>query len=218
MWLRKLRKQAMKPRFLLKRLLRKVFKRKKSLLVGIYGPPNAGKTTLANRISGDFCGETMGEVTEIPHETRRAVKKEKITMESENGNLSLDIVDMPGLATKIDYLDFIDFGLDEDQAKYRAKEATEGVIDAVRWLDDLDAAILVMDSTEDPYTQVNIIMVGNMEARKIPILILANKIDLPDSYPGRIREAFPQHTIIPISALEGTNMENFYKEIVKCLG
>jgi hypothetical protein len=92
------------------------------------------------------------------------------------------------------------------------------VIEAIKWLDELDGVILVMDSTEDPFTQVNVVVVGNMEARKLPLLIAANKIDLPDASPSRIKSAFPQHPLVPISALEGQNMEKLYENIAKYFG
>ena len=50
----------------------KNFFKKKRARIGIYGPPNAGKTTLANRIIRDWTGDAMGSVSPIPHETRRA--------------------------------------------------------------------------------------------------------------------------------------------------
>ncbi len=188
---------------------------KRTARIGIYGPPNAGKTTLANRIIRDWTGDVMGSVSHIPHETRRARRREGVTIEANGSSVTLDIVDTPGLATKIDFHDFMAFGLDEEEAKRRAKEATEGVIEAVKWLDELDGVILVMDSTEDPYTQVNVTVIGNMEARNLPLLIAANKIDLPNSSPARIKSAFPQHPIVPISALEGRNIDLLYKEIAE---
>ncbi len=222
-------------------LIRALFFRKATAKIGIYGPPNAGKTTLANRIVHTFVDENedMGVATEVPHETRRAVMKSGIlidlksvpvqnptpnsnpnptpTSKSRRGKakLKLDVVDTPGLATKIDFHEFMAYGLEEEEAKKRAKEATEGVIEAIKWLDDIDGVVLLMDSTEDPYTQTNIIIIGNMEARGIPIIIAANKIDLVDAFPQRIMNAFPQHTVIPISALKGENMEGLYEEIAR---
>ena len=198
-------------------IFKNLFK-KKTAKIGIYGPPNAGKTTLANRIIRDWTGDAMGAVSSVPHETRRARRREGVTIESNGSRVTLDIVDTPGLATKIDFQEFMAHGLEEEEAKRRAKEATEGIIEAVKWLDDLDGVILVMDATEDPFTQVNVTVIGNMEARKLPLLIAANKIDLPESSPARIRSAFPQHPLVPISALEGQNIDTLYEEIADHFG
>jgi len=197
--------------------LKKLFKKKKAK-IGIYGPPNAGKTTLANRIVRDWTGDAMGSVSHIPHETRRARRREDVTITSNGSSVTLDIIDTPGIATRIDFHDFMAFGLPEEESKRRAKEATEGVMESVKWLEDLDGVILVMDSTEDPYTQVNVVIIGNFEARKLPILIAANKIDLPNSSPARIHNAFPQHPLVPISALDGKNIDLLYKEIAEHFG
>lgn len=192
--------------------------RKKSVRIGIYGPPNAGKTTLANRILSDFTGDSIGTSSEVPHETRRVKKREGVTIASNGSSITMDIVDTPGLATKIDFHDFMAYGIPEDEAKRRAKEATEGVIEAIKWMDNLDGVLLVMDSTEDPYTQVNVTVVGNMEARRLPMLIVANKMDLPGASVERIKGAFPQHTVVPISALKGNNMDLLYETIAKRFG
>ena len=78
---------------------------------------------------------------------------------------------------KVDYREFIEYGLKPAEAQQRAKEATKGVIEAIKWLEKVDAALVVMDSCEDPYTQVNLTILGNLEARNIPMIIVANKID-----------------------------------------
>ena len=195
--------------------LKKVFK-KSHLRVGIYGPPNAGKTTLANRIVRDWTGEVMGAVSEIPHETRRARVSSDIVIQSDGSSLTLDVVDTPGIATKIDFHEFVEsYGMTEEQGRRRAKEATEGVIEAIKWLDDVDGVLLVMDASVDPFNQINITILGNLEARKLPVLIAANKIDRKDSSPATIRNAFPQHPVVPISALNGHNIEKLYKSMVK---
>jgi GTP-binding protein Era len=188
--------------------------------IGIYGPPNAGKTTLANRIVRDWTGDAVGPVSEIPHETRRARRKENITITGANGgSIVIDIVDTPGVTTKIDYQEFLEYGLDKDEAIVRAREATEGVAEAMHWLrEDIDGVIYVLDSTLDPFLQVNIMMVGIIESRKLPVIIVANKIDLPDSSPARIKSAFPQHPVVSISGLEGRNVENLYEQMTEFFG
>ncbi|MFZ2534807.1 MAG: Era-like GTP-binding protein [Methanothrix sp.] len=198
--------------------IKKIFKKKRAR-IGLYGPPNAGKTTLANRILKDWStGDAIGTVSPIPHETRRAMRREGLVINANGSSIELDIVDTPGMATKIDFKEFMAFGLSEAESKKRAKEATEGVIEAIKWLDDLDGVLLVMDSTEDPYTQVNVTVIGNMEARKLPLLIVANKMDLPNASPSRISAAFPQHSIVPISALEGSNIDDLYQAIATHFG
>ncbi|MFW5865831.1 MAG: Era-like GTP-binding protein [Nanoarchaeota archaeon] len=200
----------------LKRLANKFFKqffsKKKELKLGLYGPPNGGKTTLANRICEDWLGESMGDVSNIAHETREIQVKEKIHIKSKDGKgeLLFNLVDTPGIATKIDYEDFIRQGIEEEEAKNRAKEATKGVISSIKWLDDMDAVVIVLDSTKDPFSQVNLTIIGNLQARKIPVLVLANKIDLKKSNLKKIQSAFPQYKVVGISAKTGKNVNKFY--------
>jgi len=207
-WATRLRRSS------LRRWLRRVFG-KRHARIGIYGPTNSGKTTLANRIARDWTGEVMGPTSEIPHETRRVRRKSNISVQTNGASLNIDIVDTPGIATKIDYRDFMGYGMNKKDSRRRAKEATEGVIESIRWLDDIDCVLLVMDSLQDPFTQVNITILGNLEARKLPVLIVANKVDLPDSSPSAIREAFPQHPVVPMSALTGANVDKLYGAMIE---
>jgi small GTP-binding protein len=188
---------------------------KRSVRLGIYGSVNVGKTTLANRISKDWTGEEIGKVSSIPHETRFVQKKEKVTIKHDKKNMTINLLDMPGLATKVDYKQFLRYGLSKRAAKKRAKEATDGIIEAIKWLNNVDSVLAVMDATKDPLTQVNITLLGNLEARKIPVIIVANKIDKKKSNPDAIREAFPQYPVVELSALKGTNMDNLYETIAK---
>lgn len=203
----------------LSKFLNAFFKKRQSR-IGIYGPPNAGKTTLSNRIVRDWTGDALGPVSEIPHETRRARRKEGITISNQNGNtVTIDIVDISGVTTKIDYQEFIEYGMEKDDAIKRAREATEGVAEAMHWLrKDIDGVIYMLDATLDPFTQVNIMLVGIIESRNLPVLIVANKIDLPDASASAIRKAFPQHPVIPVSGLEGNNMEELYEKMLEYFG
>jgi len=195
--------------------LKGLFK-KKPIRIGIYGPPNAGKTTLANRISKDWTGAIIGSVSPIPHETRHAQEKKEVVIKAEGSKVTFDIIDTPGIATKIDFHNFMEeYRLKEDESKKRAKEATEGVIEAIKWLDNVSGVVLVMDANEDPFTQINVTILGNLEARSLPTLIVANKIDLATASPATIKTAFPQHPVVPISALTGYNMDALYKTMVK---
>jgi small GTP-binding protein len=192
-----------------------IFGTKKDIRLGLYGETNVGKTTLANRISKDWTGETVGRASEIPHETRFVQRKEKVEIKLNGKKVWINLLDMPGIASKIDYRMFKKYGLKGKAAKQRAKEAADGVVEAIKWLNNVDTVLAVMDSTKDPLTQVNIMLLGNLEARKIPVVVVANKIDQKKSKPDAIREAFPQYPVVEVSALKGTNMNELYESIAK---
>lgn len=199
----------------LKKFLGNFFKKKNDVKLGLYGPPNGGKTTLANKICMDWIGEEMGKASPVAHETREIQIKEQVTIKSKGKELTFNLVDTPGIATKIDYEDFIKVGMEEKEAKNRAKEATKGVIDAIKWLDEMDAVVIVLDAAKDPYSQVNITIIGNLEARKIPVLIVANKIDLKKADIKKVQAAFPQYDVLGISAKTGENVDQFYEALFK---
>jgi len=194
---------------------KQVLGRRKVIRLGLYGPPNVGKTTLANKISMDWTGEPVGTVSEVPHETREVQKKEQVIVRAGGKKLVMNLLDMPGIATKVDFEEFMEYGMSKEMAQRRAKEATKGVIEAIKWLEQVDTALVIMDSARDPYTQVNITIIGNLEARGIPIILVANKLDLPDADPDAIREAFPQHHVVEVSALTGKFVDGLYDEIAK---
>jgi len=198
-----------------KRMFSGIFKGRKDIKMGFYGPPNAGKTSLANRICKDFTGEEIGSVSKIPHETRHVQFKEKVEIEYKGKKMTFKMIDTPVIATKIDYEDFLKFKMRKKEAKKRAKEATQGVVDAIKWLDDMDLVVVVLDATENPYNQVNITIIGNLVARKIPVLIVANKIDLGKADIKKIEAAFPEYDVVGISAKYGKNLEEFYESVFK---
>jgi small GTP-binding protein len=199
-----------------------LFKKKKKIRLALYGAPNAGKTTLAKRIILDLTDLDEKHLkdlveSEIPHETKNLVIKNNIKLKLGKKEFSFDLIDTPGISTKIDYEEFLNYGLSEEEAKKRAKEATKGVIEAIKFIDDIDAALVVLDATKNPYDQINITIVGNLDARKIPFLIVANKIDLKEANIGKIKAIFPQYKIIPISAKEGINMSELYENLAKLI-
>ncbi len=198
-----------------KKIFSGVFKNKKEVKLGFYGPPNAGKTSLANRICKDFTGEEIGTVSKIPHETRTVQFKEKVEIDYNGKKMIFKMIDTPGIATKIDYEDFLKFRMNKKDAKKRAKEATQGVVESIKWLDDMDLVIIVLDACENPYNQVNITIIGNLVARKIPVLIVANKIDLRKADIKKIQAAFPEYDVVGISARYGKNLDEFYEAIFK---
>ncbi len=191
------------------------FGKKGEIKLGFYGSPNAGKTSLANRLCQDWIGEDLGTVSRTPHETRKVQIKEKVEIERNGKKIEFKLIDTPGIATKVDFEDFLKFGLKKKEAQKRAKEATQGIIESIKWLDDMDAVIVLIDATQNPYSQVNITIIGNLVARKIPVLIVANKIDLKKADIKKVQGAFPEYNVVGISAKNGDNMEEFYEELFK---
>ena len=202
---------------LFKRFSFNPFSRRNNFKLGLYGPPNGGKSTLANRVCQDWLGEEMmSSTSHIAHETREIKIKEQVVIKNKKGKeLTFSLVDTPGIATRIDYEDFIKRGMKKTEAKKRSKEATKGVIDAIKWLDNMDSVVVVLDATKDPYSQVNITIIGNLQARNIPVLIAANKVDLKKADLEVIKSAFPQYEVIGISAKYGQHMEDFYENLFK---
>ncbi len=198
-----------------KGIFSRMFKNKKDMKLGFYGPPNAGKTSLANRICKDFTGEEIGSVSKIPHETRNVQFKEKVEIEYKGKKITFKMVDTPGIATRIDYEDFLKYKMKKKSSKKRAKEATQGVVESIKWLDDMDLVVVVLDSTKNPYNQVNITIIGNLVARKIPVLIVANKTDLKKSDIKKVESAFPEYETVGVSAKYGKNLEEFYEAVFK---
>jgi len=197
------------------RIFSNIFRNKRNIKLGFYGPPNAGKTSLANRICKDFTGEDIGSVSKVPHETRSVQFKERVRIEHKGRAMTFKMIDTPGIATKIDYEDFLKYKVKKSVAKKRAKEATQGVIESIKWLDDMDVVVIVLDATENPYNQVNITIIGNLVAREIPVLIVANKIDLKKADIKKVGAAFPEYDVVGISAKYGKNLEEFYESIFK---
>lgn len=205
-----------KIKILVKKLIPELFNKNKVINIGLYGPPNSGKTTLANRIYSDILGyeEKIGETSNIAHETRKINIKEELVLKIKNKKIKFNLIDTPGIATRIDYENFLKSGLSEKESKQRAKEATKGVIESIRWLDKMDIVIIVLDSTKNPYTQVNLTILGNLEARKIKTIIVANKTDLKSSKLKKVQDAFPKYKVIGISAKFSINMDELYNNLI----
>lgn len=198
-----------------RRIFNALFRKRGNVSLGFYGPPNAGKTSLANLICNDWLGEDLGSVSSIPHETREVQFKEKVEITHKNKKMVFKMVDTPGIATKIDYEDFIRHGLKKKEAQKRAKEATQGIIESIKWIEDMEAVVVVVDATKNPYSQVNITIIGNLAARNIPVMVVANKIDLRKADLRKVEAAFPDYDVVGLSAKTGENMEEFYETLFK---
>lgn len=190
-------------------------KSKKELTIGILGEVNAGKTTLANLIGKDLIGQEVGKVSPVPHETREIAELRNVSFDKNGKILQLNLVDTPGISSNIDYREFLDHGMTRKEAVTRAKEATQGVIKAVQSLSTLDAAVVVVDAARQPFNQVNWTIMGNLEARKVPIIVAANKMDLPEADKSLVEDVFDRK-VVGMSALQGKGLDELYNEIGKC--
>lgn len=154
----------------------------------------------------------MSIASPIPHETRE-VQQERFDFQVNGKTIGLTLLDMPGISTKVDYREFTQFGLTEGEAIQRAKEATRGVIEAIKAINNIDLALLMVDATKSPFSQVNITILGVLEKERVPIIVVANKIDQVEANPQLVEDTFSDNQTISISAKEGTNMPTLYKMI-----
>ncbi|MEK7291509.1 MAG: GTPase Era [Planctomycetota bacterium] len=166
----------------------------KSGYVAIVGKPNVGKSTLIN----DFLGCKLSIVTPKPQTTRKKIM---------------------GVLTKEDYqIVFYDTpGIMEPKyelQKYMVREAYDAIKDA-------DVVLMMVESFEPP-TDKDKEFLGKLSHLSIPVILAINKIDLvkKDSLIpilSAYSEQFKFAEIVPVSALNGTNLDLMLTLIAKYL-
>jgi GTP-binding protein Era len=167
----------------------------KSGYVTIAGAPNAGKSTLLNRI----LGEKISIISSKPQTTRN-----RILGVCQRPGAQIIFYDTPGIFVATDPLN----------AKI--------VNTACGAISDADVLLAVVDAAHpDPAAEA--ILAEKIRDQKLPVILALNKVDLvaeKKALLGAIarwsaRQAFA--AIVPVSALDGTQVEALVGAIIKTL-
>lgn len=171
----------------------------KSGLVAIVGPPNAGKSTLMNKL----LDQKISIVTPKPQTTRNRISG---ILNSED--YQIVFLDTPGLHKSRDPLN------------------VEMVRVAMDSLVDVDIVIFLVDVSlplpEKIKKEKQQEFLSYMEKIQCPAVMVLNKIDLVEREKllpmiGSYSELYPFRAVVPLSALEGDGTDNLLTEIVALL-
>lgn len=183
--------------------------------LGIFGAPNAGKSSLANAFCEDWSGEVLSDVSPVPHETRSVRTRQRLLLTDGTDELLVDVMDTPGLAERVTATDLEAFhGLAKEEALRRARDAIRGMLEAVKALERAEGILLVIDSTTDPLQQVNQVIVQNALRRRTPCIVVANKVDLPGADPQAVARVYGRlFPVVPVSAATRVNLDALYAQM-----
>ncbi|XVN43485.1 MAG: GTPase Era [Candidatus Rickettsia vulgarisii] len=165
--------------------------KQKTISICIIGKPNAGKSSLLNRLIGEKISIVTPKV-----QTTRTIITGIVTIE----DTQLIILDTPGL--------------------FEPKKQLEKAMVRCAWssLHDVDLVLLIIDSIK-PIDQFSLEMLKKLQALKINLLFIFNKIDLPSKYieetENTIKSQFTDPNIFKISALSGENIKQLQNHILK---
>ena len=163
----------------------------KSGFVALIGRPNVGKSTLLNYI----VGQKVAIMSNVAQTTRNKIQGIYTSKDAQ-----IIFIDTPGVhkpATKLG--DFME----------------RSTLSA---LDEVDAIVYVVSATEKRGPGDNFI-IERLKQVQQPIYLVVNKIDQvhPNDLPeivDQYKEALPFKGIIPVSALQGNNVNELINELV----
>lgn len=166
----------------------------KSGFISIIGRPNAGKSTFLNRV----IGQKIAIMSDKPQTTRNKVQG-VLTTDTEQ----LIFIDTPGI----------------NEPRHKLGDFMLKV--AKNTLREVDAILLMVDSTDRIGKQDRYIL-EMLKGNETPVFLVMNKIDLihPDkllSVTESFRNEFDFADVLPISALEGINIEGLLKVLTEHL-
>lgn len=166
----------------------------KSGFVALIGRPNVGKSTLLNYI----VGQKVAIMSDVAQTTRNKIQGIYTSKDAQ-----IIFIDTPGVhkpATKLG--DFMERS-------------------TMSALDEVDAVLYVVSATEKRGAGDNYI-IDRLKQVKQPIYLVVNKIDqvspndLPDIV-AQYQDALPFKDIVPISALQGNNVNTLINKLVENL-
>lgn len=166
----------------------------KSGFVSIIGRPNAGKSTFLNRV----IGQKIAIMSDKPQTTRNKVQG-VLTTDQEQ----IIFIDTPGI----------------NEPRHKLGDFMLKV--AKNTLREVDAILLMVDSTDRIGKQDRYIL-DMLKDNETPVFLVMNKIDLihPDkllSVTDSFRQEYDFADVLPISALEGINIDGLLKVITQHL-
>ncbi len=163
----------------------------KSGFVALIGRPNVGKSTLLNYI----VGQKVAIMSNVAQTTRNKIQGIYTSPEAQ-----IIFIDTPGVhkpATKLG--DFMERS-------------------TMSALDEVDAVLFVVSAT-DKRGPGDDFIINRLKQVKQPIYLVVNKIDqvspndLPDIV-AQYQDALPFKSVVPVSALQGNNVNNLLNEII----
>jgi GTP-binding protein Era len=167
----------------------------RSGFVAVVGRPNAGKSTLVNRL----VGQKIAIVTSKPQTTRNRIQG---IVNSENAQVVL--IDTPGL---------------HDAKTALNKQMMREVAAA---LEGIDVLVLMVDATTQNTPHVDNLVMDKSKRFGGKTILVLNKIDkLPRPKLAPMLEAFGKAqdfaAIVPISAMKGEGCDALVQEVIKLL-
>ena len=168
----------------------------KSGFIAITGRPNAGKSTLLNRI----IGERVAIVSSKPQTTRT-----KILGVYTEKDLQLVLIDTPGIHKPHNKL-----GKRMEKYIYTATQ-------------DIDALVYVVDcNIKDDEIELEKESLGGLKTAGIPVILAVNKIDTKQRLEllpvlDKLQNMYDFEAIVPISAKEGENMPELFEKLKECV-
>ncbi len=159
--------------------------------INIFGPPNAGKSTLLNALLGEQLVITSPKVQTTRHRILGILNEE---------HYQLIFSDTPGII----------------EPKYKLHEKMMRQVKSA--LEDADVAVLMNDITQPMESFEPVLKLLKL---KVPVLLLLNKTDLIknkkdiEAQVQVYKNAFPKWEIMPVSAQQKTDVDKIIPAVLK---